>query len=169
MAVLRTVLAALPHGVDAALYDGLGRLPHFNPDDDREPLPAEVARMRAAVHEADAVMFSTPEYAGALPGSFKNLLDWTIGDDQPGSIYEKPVGWVNASPHRNARGAHSELRTVLNYAHATIVEDACIEIPVGRALVGVDGRIIDAGVREALARAIGALAANARADARRRS
>lgn len=25
-------------------------------------------------------MFCTPEYAGALPGSFTNLLDWTVGD-----------------------------------------------------------------------------------------
>lgn len=164
MAVLRTVLAVLPNGVDGVLYDGLGRLPHFNPDDDREPLPGEVASMRAAIHGADAVVFSTPEYAGALPGSFKNLLDWTIGDDQPGSIYEKPVGWVNASPHRNARGAHAELRTVLNYAHATIVEDACVEMPVGRALVGGDGRIVDAQVRATLTRAMAALAAHAGTD-----
>ena len=58
-----------------------------------------VAELRAAVRETDAVLFSTPEYAGALPGSFKNLLDWMIGDDKPGSIYEKPVAWINPSAH----------------------------------------------------------------------
>ena len=97
-AVLRTARAVAPPGVDAVIYDGLERLPHFNPDLDADPLPAEVAHLRAAIHDAAAIVFSTPEYAGALPGSFKNLLDWTIGDDQPGSIYTKPVGWLNASP-----------------------------------------------------------------------
>ncbi|WP_306796085.1 NAD(P)H-dependent oxidoreductase [Nocardia sp. XZ_19_369] len=26
-----------------------------------------------------SVLFCTPEYAGTLPGSLKNLLDWTVG------------------------------------------------------------------------------------------
>jgi NAD(P)H-dependent FMN reductase len=40
------------------------------------------------------VLFCTPEYAGALPGSFENLLDWTVGG---GEMYRKPVAWINAS------------------------------------------------------------------------
>ena len=84
---------------------------------------------------------------GALPGSFKNLLDWTIGDDQPGSIYGKPVAWVNASP-RGAEGAHRELRTVLEYAHAAIVEAACRSVPVTSAMIGPDGIIADPATAE---------------------
>jgi NAD(P)H-dependent FMN reductase len=57
---------------EARLYDGLSRLPHFNPDDDADPLAPEVAELRAAIDDADAVLFCTPEYAGTLPGSFKN-------------------------------------------------------------------------------------------------
>jgi chromate reductase len=76
------------------VFDGMALLPHFNPDDDTEPLPAPVADLRARIAAADAVLFSTPEYAGALPGSFKNLLDWTIGG---GEIYQKPVAWINVS------------------------------------------------------------------------
>ena len=73
-----------PEGVECHLYDRLADLPAFNPDDDRHPLDPEVQRLRAAIHQADAILFSTPEYAGALPGSLKNLLDWTIGDEEPG-------------------------------------------------------------------------------------
>lgn len=51
-----------------------------------------VADLRAEIHRSDAVVVSSPEYAGALPGSFKNLLDWTIGDDQPGSMYDELKG-----------------------------------------------------------------------------
>jgi chromate reductase, NAD(P)H dehydrogenase (quinone) len=141
-AALRTARAVAPPGVEATLYERLDRLPAFSPDDDTGDVHPEVAGLRAAIHAADAIVFSTPEYAGALPGSFKNLLDWTIGDDQPGSIYNKPVAWINTSP-RGATGAHEELRTVLGYAHASLLEAACQTVPVTAGLVGPDGLIVD--------------------------
>jgi chromate reductase, NAD(P)H dehydrogenase (quinone) len=163
-AVLRTALLVAPDGVGTTLDDTLGRLPHFTPDDDVAPLDVVVAELRRAIHDADALLFSTPEYAGALPGSFKNLLDWTIGDDQAGSIYEKPVAWINASP-REARQAHESLRTVLGYAHATIVEDACMHIPVTSADIGPDGLVFDSGLRDEIGRSLARLAAHAAATA----
>ena len=81
--------------------------------------------MRAQIRNVDAVLFSTPEYAGALPGSFKNLLDWAVGDDHPGSMNGKPVAYVNVSP-RGAALAHASLRSVLGYLGAVIVEAACV-------------------------------------------
>ena len=95
-ALLRAAQTSAPFGVVTTLYRGLDELPHFNPDDDPEFHRAVVA-LRAAIRTADALVFSTPEYAGALPGSFKNLLDWLIGDEREGSIDEKPVSWFNAS------------------------------------------------------------------------
>ncbi|GAA4911169.1 NAD(P)H-dependent FMN reductase [Actinomycetospora succinea] len=144
-AVLRT---ARDLDAGAVLYDELTALPHFDPDDDREPLPPTVERLRAAIHAADAVLFCTPEYAGALPGSFKNLLDWTVGDATPGSIYRKPVAWINASSSgTGARGAHDSLATVLGYVGADVVADACVRIPVGRDAVGTDGLVTDPELR----------------------
>jgi NAD(P)H-dependent FMN reductase len=142
------------------LYDGLRALPPFDPDDEAE-LPTEVIELRAQIHAADAIVFCTPEYAGALPGAFKNLLDWTIGDDQPGSIYEKPVAWINASP-RGAELAHESLRVVLGYAHARIVESACVHVPVTQADISAssDGLIERADIRGVLASALRELAAN---------
>jgi hypothetical protein len=100
-AVLKTVQTLIPTNAKAAIYTGLADLPHFNPDDDRDPLPEPVARLRDQLRTADAVLFSTPEYAGTLPGSFKNLLDWTVGG---GSLYRLPVGWVNPSAHGGSQG-----------------------------------------------------------------
>jgi chromate reductase len=74
-AVLRTLAALAPEGVETELYERLATLPHFNPDDDYDLLDPAVVELRAAIAAAGAVLFSTPEYAGALPGSFKNLLD----------------------------------------------------------------------------------------------
>jgi NAD(P)H-dependent FMN reductase len=144
--VLQTAAALAPEGVDCRIYHGLASLPPFNPDDDTDPLPMEVARLRSAIHDADALVFSVPEYAGALPGSLKNLLDWTIGDDKEGSIYDKPVCWLNASP-RGANGAHNELRIVLNYAHARIIEAACAYVPVSATVIDSDGLVQDEQVR----------------------
>jgi chromate reductase len=140
------------------LYDGLGALPHFNPDDDVLPLPPAVAAMRAQVHRADAILFCVPEYAGALPGSFKNWLDWTVGDDQPGSIDGKPVGWINVSP-RGAVLAHASLRAVLGYVGAEIVEDACVDVPVSSTMVDDAGFIIAADVGARLGDVVASLAA----------
>jgi NAD(P)H-dependent FMN reductase len=155
-ALLRTAAQVAPEEVECRFYDGLARLPAFNPDDESDPPPPEVERLREAIHRADAVVFSTPEYAGALPGSLKNMLDWTIGDDQKGSIYGKPVSWLNASP-RGADSAHRELSTVLGYAHARIIDAACSRVPITTAMIGADGLVEDDASRETLAEAMAAL------------
>ncbi|MEJ7655595.1 MAG: NAD(P)H-dependent oxidoreductase, partial [Thermoleophilaceae bacterium] len=85
----------------------------------------------------------TPEYAGALPGSFKNLLEWTVGD---ASTYERPVAWINASGPAAPSGgadAHESLSKVLGYVGANVVEAACARIPLTRDVVGADGVIAD--------------------------
>jgi chromate reductase len=143
------------------LYEGAGGLPHFNPEDDRDPLPGAVANLRSRIRTADAVVFSTPEYAGALPGSFKNLLDWTIGDDHSGSIYQKPVAWVNVSAH-GAVNAHESLRKVLRYATAELIEEARAEVSVTHPMVDDDGLIADEHVRSHLAALLETLAGHVR-------
>jgi chromate reductase, NAD(P)H dehydrogenase (quinone) len=144
-AVLRTVQADAPAHIVCSCFEGMSDLPSFNPDLE-DQLPVPVASFRSAIHASDAILFSTPEYAGALPGSLKNLLDWTIGDADPRSVYEKPVGWVDVSS-RGARGALGELRTVLQYAHARIVDGAVADVPVTLDMVGSDGMLRDRATR----------------------
>ncbi|MEU5792190.1 NADPH-dependent FMN reductase [Streptomyces sp. NPDC047813] len=156
-ALLRTARAvAVRAGVEALVYDGLGRLPHFNPDDDREPLPAAVAGLRAAIDAADAVLICTPEYAGTLPGAFKNLLDWTVGGTE---ICDKPVAWVNVAAPGRGGGAEATLRTVLGYTGAAVVEAACARVPLGRGDVGEDGAVADPEIRRRVAEVVRLLVA----------
>ncbi|HEX4017182.1 MAG TPA: NADPH-dependent FMN reductase [Frankiaceae bacterium] len=153
---LDTAAAVAPVNVMASVYDVMTSLPHFNPDLDELPLPEPVAQLRRAVESAHAVLFCTPEYAGALPGSLKNLLDWTVGGVE---ISAKPCGWVNISTRPNgAVGAHAELATVLRYTDARLVDAACVRIPVGRADIGTDGLITSPQTREALTGVLAALA-----------
>ncbi|MDT4910061.1 MAG: hypothetical protein QOI69_3302 [Pseudonocardiales bacterium] len=154
-ALLRTAVAAAPSGIATARYEGLSSLPHFNPDDDREPLPPVVAELRAAIAAADAVLFCTPEYAGTLPGSMKNLLDWTVGGTE---MSDKPVAWVNAAADRHrGTGAQATLATVLGYVQARIVEKACRHVPVMPGAVGDDGLIAGEATRAAIADVLTAL------------
>jgi NAD(P)H-dependent FMN reductase len=157
-AVMRTAQLVAPAGIAITVYDAVADLPPFNPDDDTDALHPAVADLRARIHRADGVLFSTPEYAGALPGAFKNALDWMIGDDQARSIAGKPVAWINASV-RDATDAHESLRKVLGYASAEIVEEACAHIPVATALVDADGVIEDDAVRARISASLAALAA----------
>jgi chromate reductase len=163
-AVLRTARSVAPPEIETMLYEGLAALPHFNPDEDTAPLPPAVADLRKRIHWADALLFSTPEYAGALPGSFKNLLDWTVGDDRPGSIYEKPTAWINASP-RGAPDAHHQLRGVLEYTKAGVVEAACVPLPVTGSMLDGDGLIIDPTLRRKIVETLVTLASAARGPA----
>jgi chromate reductase, NAD(P)H dehydrogenase (quinone) len=159
-AALRTAAALADDGIEAMFYEGIGSLPHFNPDDDAEgatPHPA-VAELRSRIAAADAVLICTPEYAGALPGALKNLLEWTIGD---GGTYGKPVAWINVSGPAAPTGgadAHDSLRKVLTYSGADIVEEACLRVALERQAVGPDGLVSDPEARGAIARAVEELA-----------
>ncbi|GAA2151214.1 NADPH-dependent FMN reductase [Glycomyces lechevalierae] len=136
---------------DSLVYGGMDALPHFNPDHDRDPLPAPVAALREAIDRADALLICTPEYAGTLPGSFKNLLDWTVGGTE---ISDKPTAWINAAAVGRGGGAEATLRTVLGYTGAAIVEDACLKIPIDRTFVDEHGRLTDEPSRQRVAEAL---------------
>jgi chromate reductase, NAD(P)H dehydrogenase (quinone) len=165
-ALLRTLQTMLPAGMTATLYRWIAALPHFTPDDDRASgsggngndtsLHPAVADLRQEIAAADLVLFSTPEYAGAMPGSFKNLLDWTVGG---GEIYRKPVAWLNASSSpTGAAHAHASLATVLGYLNVDVIDAVCRRLPVSRAQVGADGLIADPAVRAQLGEVLIAIA-----------
>ena len=159
-AVLTTAAELAGDDVTTTFYGGMADLPHFNPDDDREgePVHAAVADLRGHVAAADAVLLCAPEYAGALPGALKNLLEWTVGD---GGTYRNPIAWINASGPAAPTGgadAHDSLRKVLGYVHADIVESACTRILATRSSVGPDGTITDPDARGMIADTVDALA-----------
>src|SRR3954471_5981742 len=159
-AALRTVRELVGDGVEAIVYEDLAALPPFNPDDDHDPLPEPVVALRREIATADAVVFCTPEYAGTLPGTFKNLLDWTVGGAE---MYGRRAAWINvAAPGRGA-GADATLATVLGYVGAELLPSSGVRVPVARDALGEDGLVADAATRERLAEAGAAIVGEARA------
>src|SRR6476646_7123461 len=121
-AVLEAARALAPVGVEVVLYAGLATLPHFNPDDDVDPLPAPVTEWRAEVARADALLFCSPEYARGVPGSLKNALDWLVSGFE---VIGKPIASINASP-LSTTGQESLLGTLRTIG--AVVEEASIRM-----------------------------------------
>ncbi|MGX6601492.1 NADPH-dependent FMN reductase [Micromonosporaceae bacterium Da 78-11] len=152
LAALHTAAQVAPADLVTDLYPGLIGLPAFVPGD--HPPPAEVVALRRQVAEADAVLFCTPEYAGTLPGSLKNLLDWLVGS---GELNGKPVAWLNIAGPGRGEGAQATLELVLGYVDATIVRAACVRVPVSRDQVDAAGTVPDPHIRATIAAALSVL------------
>jgi chromate reductase len=116
--------------VEFEIYDGLQDIPPFDEDVEREDgnAPEPVQRLRAAIGEADAVLFATPEYNSSIPGVLKNGLDWVSRPFATNTLRNKPVAVMGASTGMfGAVWAQAELRKVLAAIGSRVVDR---EIPV---------------------------------------
>jgi chromate reductase, NAD(P)H dehydrogenase (quinone) len=156
----RLLLAAaelLPPGVDFEMFEGLKAVPPYDQDDDLEPAPPAVARLRAAIAGADALLIATPEYNSSIPGQLKNALDWASRPIASSVLRNKPVAVVGASTGAfGAVWAQAELRKVLGATGARVLD---VELAIGHAAERFDeqGHLADESVREQLEETLDAL------------
>lgn len=97
-ALLRVAGGMFPEGMTLEVAE-IADLPLYNAD--REPAtagswPASVDRLRQQVADADALLFSTPEYNYSVPGVLKNAIDWASRAPDP-PLNDKPAGVIGAS------------------------------------------------------------------------
>jgi NAD(P)H-dependent FMN reductase len=160
-AMLLAAASVAPKGLDIVVYEGIGALPHFNPDLDGEgaTAPGPVAAFRALLASAEGVVISSPEYAHGVPGSLKNALDWIVSS---GEFMGKPTVLINASP---AGGKHAQASLVetLQTMDANVLVEASLLNPFVKRRLGVDG-VLDADVAEALHGCLAALARTVRLE-----
>ncbi len=128
-ALLRAAIALAPKGCAIAMYDGLGDLPHFNPDIEASN-PPSVMDFRTQLQRTDGVLISSPEYAHGVPGVLKNALDWVVGS---GEFVSKPVALLNVSPR--ATYAQESLIETISTMDGRITAEASVTLPLlGRGL-----------------------------------
>lgn len=144
-ALLRAFERLAPSTLTFQHYERLGELPHFNPDLDGKSLPQTVEELRRLVAGADAVVISTPEYAHALPGSFKNALDWLVSDP---AFAGKPVTILHVA--RGSTWALDSLKEVLKTMSARIIEPASILLPLGSNQIDEDAILARDDLRQLL-------------------
>jgi chromate reductase len=122
-ALLRAAAAAAGDDTWVELWCGLGAIPPFN-EDGEDDTPASVADMRAAIAGADALLISTPEYNGSIPGQLKNALDWASRPYGDSVLTGKLVGVTSASPgDYGGVWAAEHLAKVLGIAGSQVLAD----------------------------------------------
>jgi len=99
-ALMRAAIAMAPAGVE--IVEGTIRgIPLYDGDEEAEHgVPEAAAKLKDLVAGCDGVMLFTPEYNNAIPGVFKNAIDWMTRP--PADIARvfsgKPFAITGASP-----------------------------------------------------------------------
>ena len=113
-------------------YSGL---PLLNQDNE-QPEPLAVARIRKAVSEADALWIFTPEYNSNFPGHLKNLLDWLsrpvipLDYGTPTCINGKRVAVSGAGGKAATANCRAKLTELLAFIKADVLpEQTGIAVP----------------------------------------
>lgn len=150
-ALLRAAARLAPPGIQIQVYPGMAELPLFNIDLEANP-PAAVARWRAAVAQADALLIASPEYAHGVSGVMKNALDWLVSLE---AFYGKPVAVLNAQPR--ALHADAALRETLAVMSAHLVAPASVAVELNASALTETGMSATPTVCATLAAALVAL------------
>ncbi len=108
-ALLRALADVAAPGDSVQVWASLTGLPVFSPDNEGSATPPTVLKFAKLVDDADGLIISCPEYVHALPGGFKNAIDWLVSRDE---IIAKPIAILHAS-HRG-EDALASLRLVLS-------------------------------------------------------
>ncbi|HYM62196.1 MAG TPA: NADPH-dependent FMN reductase [Thermoanaerobaculia bacterium] len=154
LALLRAAAAVAPAGMELAIYEGLGGLPHFNPDLNGDDPPATVRELRDVLIAADGVVISSPEYAHGIPGALKNALDWLVST---GELAGKPVVLINAATSGGERGQAAIIQT-LSAMQWKVLTDASLLAPFVHKKIDAHGNVTDPAILAALRSSLGALA-----------
>jgi len=120
---------------EVSVFPTIADVPHFNPDLDLENQPKVVRDLREALRNADGIIISTPEYVMGLPGSLKNLLDWTVSS---ASLSGKPVLALVASTQ--GEKAYQSIIDILTVLEAKVSPQL---ISFAKAKINLDTQITD--------------------------
>ncbi len=153
-AMLGAASRLAPAGMIVELYQGLGALPHFNPDLDVDPAPEPVRDLRTRVGASDCLLISCPEYAHGVPGAFKNALDWLVSGLE---AIDKPVVLLNSSPS-GGHHVHAQLVEILTTMNMRILGEASQPLPFVRSKLGGGHDLVDPDAVAVLRTSLDALA-----------
>jgi len=119
------------------MYEGLGSLPHFNPDSNEKTI-AEVIQFKQLLNAADGIIICTPEYAHGVPGALKNAIDWTVSSCE---FSHKPTALITAST--DGRYGHAALLETLRVIEAKEIDQLQLLIPFAQTKVSKEAKISD--------------------------
>jgi chromate reductase len=146
-ALLDAVREALPANARMSMVEDLN-LPIFNSDLDDPPA---VVKLKAAIAEADGVVFGVPEYNYSIPGGLKNALDWVSRPPQHSPMRGKPTGMVGAATGISGTiRAQAHLRQMLLFSDSPCLSQPEVLIPRAHERFDAHGRLTDPSTRALL-------------------
>jgi chromate reductase, NAD(P)H dehydrogenase (quinone) len=145
LTIIENIAEMFAGKINVTIYDGLARLPHFNPDLESDARIAEVEDFRRQIRESDGVLICTPEYVFSIPGALKNALEWTVGTSD---FAGKPTILITASSL--GEKTHESLFLVLKTIEAKISDDTALLISGARTKINSAGKLSDAPTIEAI-------------------
>jgi chromate reductase, NAD(P)H dehydrogenase (quinone) len=157
-ALLRAAQELAPAGMDITAFD-LAPIPLFNGDVEAKGDPEPVAAWKAAIRQADALLFVTPEYNFGVPGVLKNAIDWASRPPRSSALQGKPAAIMGATPGMGGTGrAQMQLRQAFVFTQTYALVSP--EVLVARAQEKFDasGRLTDEKTREFVGQLLQALA-----------
>ena len=162
--LLRAAADELPPDTELIPFEGLKAVEPFDETDEHESgggMPGADALI-AAIRDADAILFVTPEYNGSIPGVLKNAVDWASRPTPATSaLANKPVAVIGASTGMfGAVWAQAELRKALGLAGARVLDQE-VAVPTAHEAFRDDGRLVRGGTRRRLREILAELVAEA--------
>jgi len=162
-ALLRAAAELAPEGVEIEEFD-LREIPLYDADVEAAGDPEPVAKLRAAVAEADALLFATPEYNRGTSGVLKNAIDWLSRPALASVLRWKPVAIMGASTGRGGtRNAQAQVRDALLFPGAILVAEPEVAIPLAWERFDENGELTDERMRKTLRELLHALVDSAEA------
>jgi NAD(P)H-dependent FMN reductase len=135
--ILKAVARLYPNEIDVQIYDGIAKLPYFNPDlvKNEYDVPEQVKVFYRLIEQADGILVCTPEYVFSLPGVLKNALEWTVST----TVFSyKPFAFIvaSASGEKAFESLDLIMRTLLQ---EPVDEDCKLLIKGGRGQINEEG------------------------------
>jgi len=162
--LLQAAADELPPGAELVTFEGLKAVEPFDETDEHESgggMPGADALI-AAIRDADAILFVTPEYNGSVPGVLKNAVDWASRPiPTKSALANKPVAVIGASTGMfGAAWAQADLRKALGLAGARVIDQE-LAVPTAHEAFKEDGRLARGATRRRLHEILAQLIAEA--------
>ena len=130
----------------------IGKLPLYNEDIDVDGGPEPARTYRQLIHDADGLLFVTPEFNYSIPGALKNAIDWASRPTGRSAIYGKPAAVMGAASGRSgSMRAQIHLRQIFVPLNIQSLNKPEIFVTFAKEKFDENGRLIDEDFRSQVA------------------
>jgi chromate reductase len=155
--LLAAAARLVPRGMHIETYVPR-EVPLFNQDTEQQPTAA-VTELKKRIRDADAVLFSTPEYNYSIPGVLKNCIDAASRPYGDSAWKGKPCAVMGASVGKSGTiRAQNHLRQMLVYLDMPAVLQPEVLVSNAGEAFDASGKLADADLEKRIRQMLDELA-----------